>query len=219
VSRQSLVLYKALWELPTYRRHCEVAKQGLEGELNQLEIEMDKELGGLNEFEQDSFFRDINDHWIETAETLPRLQWYAQLLVVYGYFEKLLNDFCEEQRSAQTLKLSLKDLYGQGVERARSYVVKVIGLDKTFSSKNWQAIKNISVLRNSVAHRDGVIDYEPDLPSSVYSKLGKIIGIELRQEVMNQQDAQIYFNEQVVMEALNIFESFIRELIAEMENG
>ena len=93
MSRQSHVLYKALWELPTYRRHCEVSEKGLREELRHLEDEMDKELSSLNEREQDSFFRDVNDHWIETAETLPRLQWYSQLLVVYGYFEKVLNDF------------------------------------------------------------------------------------------------------------------------------
>ena len=219
MSKQSHVLYKALWELPTYLRHCEVSKQGLDRELQQLEDEMDKELSDLNEFEQDSFFRDVNDYWIETAETLPRLQWYSQLLVVYGYFEKLLNDFCEEQRSSQKLNLSFKDLHGQGIERAKNYLVKVVGVEKTFSTPDWQSIKLIGVLRNSVAHRDGFIDYEPGSPKSVYSKLSRIKGVELRQEIMDQEDAQIFFNEKVVIETLGIFDSFIRNLIAEIENG
>lgn len=219
VPRQSHVLYKSLWELPTYLRHCEVSKQGLEEELRQLEDQMDKELSGLNEFEQDSFFRDVNDHWIETAETLPRLQWYSLLLVSYGYFEKLLNDFCTEFRTSDDIKLSLKDLHGQGIERARNYLVKVVGLEKTFSTSDWQAIKQLGILRNSVAHRDGFVDYEPDSPKSVYSKLSNIDGVELRQEVMEQEDAQIFFNEKVIVEAISIFDRFIRNLISEMENG
>jgi hypothetical protein len=77
----------------------------------------------------------------------------------------------------------------------------------------------LGILRNSVAHRDGFVDYEPDSPKSTYSKLSKIEGVELRQEVMNQEDAQIFFNENVVIEALRVFDSFIRSLIAEMENG
>jgi hypothetical protein len=217
--RQSHVLYKSLWELPTYVRHCTVSKKGLEDELRQLEDQMDEELGGLNEFEQDSFFRDVNDHWIETAETLPRLQWYSQLMVAYGYFEKVLNDFCGEFRDTDNIRLSLKDLHGQGIERARNYLVKVVGLEKSFSTSDWQAIKLLGVLRNSVAHRDGFVDYEPDSPKSTYSKLCKIDGVELRQEVLNQDDAQIFFNEKVVVEALRVFDSFIRSLIAEMENG
>ncbi|WP_029655100.1 hypothetical protein [Marinobacter daepoensis] len=196
-----------------------VSKQGLDEELRQLEDQMAEEMNGLNEFEQDAFFRDINDHWIETAEILPRLQWYSQLMVAYGYFEKVLNDFCGEFRDSDKISLSLKDLHGQGIERARNYLVKVVGLEKAFCTPDWQAIKLLGVLRNSVAHRDGFVDYEPEPPKSTYSKLRKIKGVELRREVMNQDDAQIFFDEKVVIEALSVFDSFIRNLIAEMENG
>lgn len=196
-----------------------VSKQGLDEELRQLEDQMDEELGGLNEFEQDAFFRDVNDHWIETAETLPRLQWYSQLMVAYGYFEKVLNDFCTELREFDNIKLSLKDLHGQGIERARNYLVKVVGLEKAFATSDWQSIKLLGLLRNSVAHRDGFVDYEPDSPKSTYSKLSEIEGVELRQEAMNQEDAQIFFNENVVIAAIEVFDSFIRKLITEMENG
>jgi hypothetical protein len=215
----SLVLCTALWDLPTYLRHCEVSKRGLADELSQLESEMDKQLTDLNEREQDSFFRDVNDHWIETAETLPRLQWYSQLLTVYGYFEKLLNDLCIEQRDANKLPLSLKDLHGQGIERARNYLVKLVGLNKTFSTAEWQRIKLISLLRNSVADRDGFVDFEPDNLKSTYSKLNQINGVELRQETMNQEDAQIFFAEQVVIEVIELFDTFIRNLDFELSNG
>ena len=217
--KQSHVLYQATWEMPTYVRHCEVSKRGLDEELHQLEELMDKELNGLNESEQDYFFRDVNDHWIETAETLPRLQWYSHLLVVYGYFENLLNNFCDEQRIAGNFKLSLKDLNGQGIERAKNYIVKIVGIEKVFSTPEWQSIKRIGVLRNSIAHRNGLVDYEPDSPKSIYSEISKINGVELRQELQDQEDAMIFFDEQVIMQSLNLFNSFIHSLIAEMENG
>ena len=152
---QSSILCHATWELPTYRRHCEVSKQWLEEELKNLEKEMEKDLKDLDDFEKDSYFREVNDYWIETAETLPRLQWYSQLLIVYGYFEKLLNDFCQEQRSKKQLNLSFKDLHGQGIERSKNYLIKVIGIKNSFSTSEWQVIKTIGVLRNAIAHRDG----------------------------------------------------------------
>ena len=219
VPRQSHVLYKSLWELPTYFRHCMVSKQGLDEEIHQLEAHMAEELGQLTDLEQDAFFRNVNDRWIETSETLPRLQWYSSLMVVYGFFEKVLNDFCNELRDFDNLKLSLKDIHGQGVERARNYLVKVVGLGKTFSTSDWQSIKLLGVLRNSIAHRDGFVDFEPDSLKSTYSKLSEIKGVELRREVLNQEDAQIIFNEKVVIAAIEVFDSFIRKLIAEMENG
>lgn len=219
MAKSSYILCKATWELPTYIRHCEVSKRGLAEELTQLENEMDKELGKLDDFEKDSFFRDVNDHWIETAETLPRLQWYAQLMVAYGYFEKILNDLCVEQRDAKGILLSLKDLHGQGISRAQNYLAKAIGISKSFSTPEWQAIKTIGILRNAIAHRDGFVDYEPDKPQSTYSQIANIIGVELRQEVTDQEDAQIFFSEQVVVEALKLFDVFIRTISAEMENG
>lgn len=196
-----------------------MSKRALDAELKQLEDGMDKQLNGLNEFEQDSFYSEVNDHWIETAETLPRLQWYSQLLVVYGYFEKLLNDLCHEQKAVCNLSLSLNDLHGQGIERARNYLVKAVGIDKTFAKPEWQAIKSIGVLRNSVAHKVGFVDYEPDLPKSTYSILSRVSGVELRQETLNQEDAQIVFNEQVIIGTLKLFDTFIRDLAAEIENG
>jgi hypothetical protein len=216
---KSIVICNALWELPTYLRHCEISKRSLADELSALEIEMDKQLTDLNQREQDSFFRDINDRWIETAETLPRLQWYSQLLTVYGYFEKLLNDLCIEQRDAKKLPLSLKDLHGQGIERARNYLVKLVGLNKAFSTTEWQRIKSIGVLRNSVAHRDGFVDFEPDNSKSTYSKLNKISSVELRQETINQDDAQIFFGEQVIIDTIELFDIFIRRLDLELSNG
>ena len=59
MSKQSHALYQDMWELPTYYRHCEVSKRGLDNELSTLEDDMDKEFSGLNEFEQDSFFREV----------------------------------------------------------------------------------------------------------------------------------------------------------------
>lgn len=217
--RKSHVLYKSIWELTAYSRHCVVSKQGLDKELRHLEDQMDEELSGLNEFEQDDFFNNANDHWIEIAETLPRLQWYSQLMVAYGYFEKVLNDLCAEFRDSENIKLSLQDLQGQGIERARNYLVKVVGLEKAFATSDWQAIKLLGVLRNSVAHRDGFVDYEPDYPKSTYTKLCKIDGVEFRQDVRDQEDAQIFFNEKVVIEAIRVFDSFFNKLIAEMENS
>jgi hypothetical protein len=49
--------------------------------------------------------------------------------------------------------------------------------------------------------------------------LSKINGVELRQETMNQEDAQIFFSEQVIFETLELFDTFIRNLAAELSNG
>lgn len=213
----SHVLIHAMWELPTYHRHCEVIKKSLKDELESLEQKMEVEFSGMNENEMDSYFSNINDHWIETAETLPRLQWYSQLLIVYGHFEKLLNDLCNEQKNERKIQLSLKDLHGQGIERARNYLSKVVGVNECFQKSEWQKIKSISVLRNAVAHRDGFVDYEPNSSKSAYSRLSNINGVELRRELRDQEDAQAFFTDSVVLEFLENFDTFIRNLNEELK--
>ncbi len=167
-------LYQALIDFGVMQRHIEVSKKGLKAELEDLEEMMDKEISSLNEHDLDAYFGNINDYWIETAETLPRLQWYAQLLIAYGYFEKLINDVCQEIKSERGISLSLNDLQGQGITRARNYLVGVAHIERPFTGHRWQLIKLVAKLRNAVAHGDGYMDYAPDNAKSTYSQISKI---------------------------------------------
>ena len=53
-------------------------------------------------------------------------------------------------------------------------------------------------LTNETVDRVPTVDYEPEKSNSTYSKISRIEGVELRQEIINQEDAQIFFNENVV---------------------
>lgn len=207
-------LYQAQIDLSVMRRHVDVALRGLALELSDLESEMDKELVGLSEHEQDGYFSNVNDLWIETVEALPLLQWYSQLLISYGYFEKSLNDVCAEIKQANSLSLSLKDLHGQGISRARNYLVKVAMVEGPFQSPDWAAISRLGDLRNVVAHRSGFVDYEPNEPDSLFSRLSRIEGVELKQEVMNQEDARVVFGHGLTVTALETFSRFFGQLAA-----
>lgn len=212
-------LYQAQIDFCIMQRHCDVTQKGLKADLDDLELTMDNDLAGLNEYEQDAYFGNINDHWIETAETLPRLQWYAQLLIAFGYFEKLLNDVCANLQIERRISLSLKDLHGQGISRARNYLVKVALIDRPFAGQEWQKIKLIAELRNAVAHRDGYVDYEPNNEKSTYSHLSTLHRLELKQETINQPDAQIVFGPDMIVDVLDTFSRFSRSLSSELTDA
>ena len=205
-------IYQAQIDFAVMKRHVDVALKGLELELRDLESVMENELYELKEHQQDAYFSNVNDYWIETAEVLPLLQWHSHLLISYGYFEKVLNDLCADMKKTNEFSLSLKDLHGQGISRARNYLTKVANVEAPFLSKDWASISCLGDLRNVIAHRGGFVDYEPNLPSSLSCRLSNIEGIELRQETMNQHDAQVVFGHGLIIMALETFSRFCGEL-------
>ena len=68
-----------------------------------------------------------------------------------------------------------------------------------------------------MAHRDGFVDYEPNSSKSAYSRLSNINGVELRRELRDQEDAQAFFTDSVVLEFLENFDTFIRNLNEELK--
>ena len=216
MSHVIIKLYQSIIDYGVMARHCEVAKKAFESELIDLESIMEKELDGLDEHSQDAYFSEVNDYWIETAETLPRLQWYAQFLTAYAYFEHSLNDVCDLIKNEHSYSLSLKDLYGQGISRVRNYLVKVAGISKPFSCKEWQKVKLLAEIRNAITHRNGFVDHQPNNPQSVYSRISSLENVVLKQELMNQTDAQIIFDQEFVLDSIKIFKSITSSIANEL---
>jgi len=207
-------LIQAHFDISVMQRHCEISTKGLQKELNELEKIMDKHL--KKEDDQDAFFRDVNDLWIDTAETIPRLQWYSQLMIAFGYFEKMMNDVCKEIEVGRTITKSVFDLRGKGITRAKNYLSREVQIKRPFSGQRWQQIKLSSRLRNAIAHNDGYVNYEPENNRSTYSQISRIPHVELNQEIMNQPDAQIVFGSDLIFAVLNNFDGFILDLAEEL---
>ncbi|CDT85891.1 hypothetical protein BCT42_14570 [Vibrio lentus] len=209
--------YEACFTFDAMIRHCDIAKRGLDAELKLLEDIMDRDLEGADSNFEDYYHREINDFWIETAQTIPRLQWYSQFLISYGFLEKSLNDICFAIQRETKSPLGLKDLSGQGISRARNYLVKVAGISKVFQSEHWQSIKLLAEVRNVVAHKDGLVSYEPKNHSSLFYKLSKVELLTLEQEYIDQSEVQIMFDQFYVVKSIELYRQFILDLVQELK--
>jgi len=205
-------LIETLIGFNTLERHCNIATKALTSELEELEELMKKELESLDELATEAYFSDINDEYIEVAETLPRLQWYSQFLLAYSFFEQSLNTICTAFREDFSYPLSFKELSDQGISRARNYLVKVCGLTSPFDTPDWQEAKLFADIRNAIAHRNGFIDYLPNKSNSLYSRLTGRSDIELKQDVMDQVEAQLIFDRMFVLRAIGVYRSIISQV-------
>ena len=89
------------------------------------------------------------------------------------------------------MKLSFKDLSGQGITRARNYLVKVAGIETPFQSSNWQRVKLLAEVRNALVHRNSEIEYTLSDMKSLSAKLAKEKHVNLYRVIPNQEDAEI----------------------------
>lgn len=85
----------------------------------------------------------------------PNLQRRSALITLFAFFEHELNKLCALFKATESYRLSFKDLAGNGIERARTYLNKVALVDLTDPPRQWSDVRNIQRLRNLIVHADG----------------------------------------------------------------
>jgi uncharacterized protein YutE (UPF0331/DUF86 family) len=101
----------------------------------------------------------------EIKDRIRELEEYANLLrksffiSLYTFLETRLNQECVRRaKYSIDTTIALSDLYGRGIDRAKTYLVKVLGSTFPFgTSQEWEEIKQYAKLRNSIVHNDGKI--------------------------------------------------------------
>jgi len=144
--------------------------------------------------------------------SFPQIQWRSEFLVIYSYFEHTLNQLCCEVQRKSNFKLLLKDIHGQGIERARTYLVKLANVEEPFNTKNWQRAKFLSKIRNEIAHNNSVIEYKIDEPKTLSAKLQNEPHIELENVFPNKEDAEIMLSYEFLKQSVIELQNFLLEI-------
>ena len=125
-----------LIEFDELEKHRRFTKRVLSSRTQALDSREKKIVNGImDEEERVAYYDYMYDEYVEISETIPRIQWYSEFLVVYSTFEHLMNKLCQIVQGRSGFDLSFKDLSGQGITRARNYLVKVAGVETPFNSR------------------------------------------------------------------------------------
>ena len=102
-----------------------------------------------------------NDQILSTQEVNEFIDvLYSSFFVsLYSFLESHLNNECKSsQHEDPTIKISLNDLHGKGIERAKKYLTKVLGTSYQFgNSPVWEEIKQYNTIRNCIIHNNNII--------------------------------------------------------------
>jgi hypothetical protein len=85
----------------------------------------------------------------------PNIHRESLIITIYNFLESQLNELCSILEECIELKVKLKHLNGQGIERALSYLTKVAEFDLALMGKELPFIKGVNQVRNQIVHNAG----------------------------------------------------------------
>ena len=143
----------------------------------------------------------IEIHW-KLYSIFPELQWNSIFNSAYAMFEKHLNDVCKILEKDTKTEIGLKDLKGQGIERAKIFLSKVVGIKKVFNSPEWNEIQNYSKVRNILVHTSGKLDLTQKNHKNVFDYAKNHSKLFVYPENPNSDWAEINILPEFIYEAL-----------------
>jgi len=103
-------------------------------------------------------YRYRNDLAANINQVFPQYQRQSQLIMIVSLFEDYLNQLCMSFEQTINLKVAVTDFRGSGIERAKTYLTKAVGIAFPSDSISWQRIVEAQSIRNIVAHNAGHLD-------------------------------------------------------------
>jgi hypothetical protein len=108
-----------------------------------------------------SFFRGLDDEtWALNhifSQHFPNLLLRSTLVTFYTFGEVALNTLCDRFGCNLKSKVSVGDLRGKGITRAKLYLTKICALDFGPLDVAWSELNMIAQVRNLITHADGCI--------------------------------------------------------------
>ncbi|CAI1745999.1 Uncharacterised protein [Serratia liquefaciens] len=184
--------------------------EGVRKEESYLRESYQNELECVGEEHRDAYENFLEDKHYNLSTEYPNLLWSSYYLLSYSMFENFINEICNEASKKIDTDIHLKDLNGQGLVRARNFLLKVIHIDSFLTNENWENIKFMGELRNIIAHTAGRLDYNNENHKKLSEKIKRRDDITLINEY--DKGADVLLNKGFLISAIKLFKSSVNEL-------
>lgn len=206
--------YKAMYNWKTLHFFEFEVEVGIEA-IEKLRIHQDKVIAELrNDFEtkveKDEFLKSLEDsRWggyfsqqydtdIKVIDEIERMQRYSLILYLYSWFEARLKSVCKSIEDFFGFKVKLSDLKKEeDLSSYKNYLTKVYELNFGSIDNSLNLIKQQKIVRNIIAHHDGIIP-ENDI-KRIQELRGKIeiINLDLCQMIDVKSELMDYLLEKM----------------------
>ena len=201
----------ALLELRFSELHdtIELAERLLGEEVARFGKRVSEQVATMSEEQRKEFYEYMSDEYWQLHERSPNILRRALFLICYSDIEAYLNRMCRIAQQKLRLSLSLNELAGRGIKRARLYLAKVASVAFPADSEEWQRLTDYNKLRNVIAHAEGQLS-----ESDRRGHLGQYIAHHPYLQLESDEDILVQegFCEEVVETALRFFKRFPKDL-------
>ncbi|KHS64159.1 hypothetical protein QT13_19220 [Pectobacterium brasiliense] len=189
---------------------CSFLHEGIKKEERYLRDNYQHELECVDEEHRYAYENFLEDKSYNLSTEYPNLLWSSYYLLAYSMFENFINEICNEASNKIDTDIDLKDLNGQGLVRARIFLLKVIHIDSFLTNENWEEIKFMGELRNIIAHTTGRLDYNNGNHKKLSEKIKRRNDVTLTNEY--DKGADVFLNKDFLISAIKLFKSSVNEL-------
>ncbi len=163
-------------ELEQYHQRIE---EFIAEEVASLRSRLGELLGKLTEEERYQRQTFYSDEYSLLGEVFTRTLRVSVLFIGYMLFETSLEAICAAEQKHRGHSRVLRDMKGEGIERAKLYLVKVCGVAFPGESREWVRLTDFNKVRNALSHADGDITRVRN-PDHVRQVIGRTPGLCLR---------------------------------------
>ena len=141
--------------LRSLRRFAEETEAFIKREIRRLERQFRREAKSIPKEQSQDLGEWYGEQINELVDEFPSILRTSIFVMQYALLETFLSDLCQHLQRAGDLSLSLGDLRDRGVQRASTYLTKVVHVSFPNQSPEWRCILHLNRIRNLVVHSGG----------------------------------------------------------------
>ncbi|MEH7419567.1 hypothetical protein V7266_30510, partial [Neobacillus drentensis] len=188
------------YKMDTLEELIKNTENSLVKNLQDLENYIEEKANEFDEDQKQEYYDFMSDDFWKHKDDYPQIVRKSFFLQAYFSFEHFLNEICNHFKQKLELTLDLKDINGQGLERSKIYISKVIGVSSPFQSKYWTKIQLYNQIRNVFVHNAGEYDDSNKKHRATKQQLKNV-------DVKNYE---FMLNEEFCIEVINTFREFTK---------
>lgn len=138
-------------------------------------------IAGLSEDEKREIEDYFSDDYYIIEEIHVGLYRKSTLVSVYSFLENSMNSLCRLLGTRHTYPVSLNDLRGEGIIRAKDYLEKLAKVDFNALNDEWSHLMTLNKIRNCIVHSEGDIKASKS-STQLENVINATSGLSLRHE-------------------------------------
>jgi len=194
-----------------YLRDYEIfIEKFLQEKIEEFNTSVNKRAMGMEGEEKEQFLEWNSEEYFELSEELPTRLRGSIFITTMSLFEFRLNDLCGSLQAFKKEKLSLNDVAGKGIYRAKKYLNKVFEINFPNNPSLWETIDIYQTIRNALVHNEGFVTQDVDKIQK-YIEKSKVFSFQLR-------GSRIILKESFVGEAIDTIQPCLIQLCDDLKN-